>query len=501
MWTAERCPTNSHNKIGLITVTNADQEALGHWINNASCPSLDGATLTVTNPIDDSPLREVAEGSPADMDLAVRAAHEAFQSYRHTSVNDREAWLARAAALLESRKDEFVDLLINEGGSTVTKASFETGKAVSFLRAAIGMVRRISGETLPSDYPGRLSLTWREPRGVVAVITPFNVPLIKAGRLCANALATGSTLVLLPSEHTPMVALKFAELLAEAGFPAGTVNVVAGNGYKIGDSLVEHPLVKSVTFTGSTVVGKHIQGLCARDNKHVTLELGGKNPLVILDDATFPDAVQGAVRGMFMHQGQACISSSRIYVQKGIYPKFIEAYKGVVSKLGMGDLREPSTIIGPIISDRQRDRIKQHISDAREKGAEVLVGGNWEGNRCEPTVLLNVNESMECFAEETFGPVVSVYPVDDLEEALTAANNSRYGLSSAIYTNDINRALYYAKSIESGMVHINGPSVTDEAHVPFGGVGDSGFGREGTEADIDALTELKWVTVQMGGAA
>lgn len=473
-------------------------DVFGHWINNETCASADGATFTVVNPIDDSPFAEVSEGSPAEMDRAVSAAHEAFQSYRQTSVNDREAWLARAAALLEERRDEFVSLLIDEAGSTFTKAQFETGKAVSFIRAAIGMVRRVSGETLPSDYPGRLSLTWREPRGVVAVITPFNVPLIKASRLCANALATGSSVVLLPSEHTPVIALKFAQLLSEAGFPPGTVNVIAGDGYKIGDSLVTHPLVKSVTFTGSTVVGKHIQQLCAKDNKHVTLELGGKNPLVILDDANLTDAVQGAVRGMFMHQGQACISSSRIYVQKGVYPQFINAYKAVVSKLGMGEMRDPETIIGPIISDRQRARIKQHISDAQEKGAEILVGGNWQGNRCEPTVLVNVTEEMECFAEETFGPLVSIYQVENIDEALEAANNSRYGLSAAIYTNDLNTALRYAKEIKSGMVHINGPSITDEAHVPFGGVGDSGFGREGTEADIDALTELKWVTVQMG---
>lgn len=475
----------------------AEQQTLGHWINGESLSSEDGSTFTVLNPLDDSAFAEVAEGSPVEIDKAVKAAHDSFQSYRHTSVNDREAWLANAAALLEERKDEFVNLLIDEAGSSMSKAQFETGKAISFIRAAIGMVRRVSGETLPSDYPGRLSFTWREPRGVVAVITPFNVPLIKASRLCANALATGSTVVLLPSEHTPVIALKFAQLLSVAGFPSGAVNVVAGNGYKIGDSLVTHPLVKSVTFTGSTVVGKHIQVLCAKDSKHVTLELGGKNPLVILDDASLPDAVQGAVRGMFMHQGQACISSSRIYVQKGIYPKFIEVYKGVVAKLGRGDLRDPSTIIGPIISDRQRDRIRRHINDAREKGAEVLVGGQWEGNRCDPTVLLNVTDDMECFAEETFGPVVSVYEVDNLDEALAAANNSRYGLSSAIYTSDINAAFRYAKSIETGMVHINGPSITDEAHVPFGGVGDSGFGREGTEADIDALTELKWVTVQM----
>jgi len=469
---------------------------LGHWIDNAPVAAANGGMLEVLNPLDDTVFQAVALGSPADINLAVESAHRAFQSFRKTSVNDREEWLARAAALLVERRQEFIDLLIDEGGSTLTKARFETGKAVSFLRAAIGMVRRVSGKTLPSDYPGRISMTWREPRGVVAVITPFNVPLIKASRLCANALATGSTVVLLPSEETPVVALKFAQLLADAGFPPGAVNVVAGNGYDIGDALTTHPQVKSVSFTGSTVVGKHIQQLCAAHNKHVVLELGGKNPLLILGDADMTEAVQGAVRGIFMHQGQACVGSSRIYVEKNVYPQFIKMYETVVSRLGMGDMRDESTIIGPIISPRQRDRIRRHIEDARGKGATVLTGGTWDGNRCSPTILLNVTSDMDCHREETFGPVVCVYAVDSFEVAMQQANDTEYGLSSAIYTSNINRAMEYAKNIEAGMVHINGPSITDEAHVPFGGIGDSGFGREGTEADIEALTELKWVTIQ-----
>jgi acyl-CoA reductase-like NAD-dependent aldehyde dehydrogenase len=469
---------------------------IGHWIDNSPTPAAEGGILRVLNPLDDSLYQTVADGSETDIDRAVQSAHSAFQAYRKTSVNDREKWLANAAALLENRRQDFIDVLIDEGGSTLAKARFETGKAISFMRGAIGMVRRVSGQTLPSDYPGRISMTWREPRGVVAAITPFNVPLIKASRLCANALATGSTVVLLPSEETPVVALKFAELMAEAGFPPGVLNVVAGNGYTIGDSLVSHPHVKSVTFTGSTVVGKHIQQLCARDNKHVILELGGKNPLVVLADADLREAVQGAVRGIFMHQGQACVGSSRIYVEKQVYAQFIQAYEAATSSLGMGELRDEKTIIGPIISERQRDRIRRHIEDAQSKGAKVLTGGRWDGNRCAPTILLDVTAEMDCHREETFGPVVCVYPVESFEEAMEQANDTRYGLSSAIYTSNINRALEYAKSIEAGMVHINGPSITDEAHVPFGGIGDSGFGREGTEADIDALTELKWVTIQ-----
>ncbi len=473
-----------------------DAMVMGHWIANESVPASDGGVLKSLNPLDDSLYAEVADGTADDIDRAVREAHAAFLAYKETTTTEREAWLCKAAELLEQRKEEFIAILINEGGSTRRKAEFETNKSIGFIRAAVGIVRQVSGKTLPSDYPGRISMTWRAPRGVVAVITPFNVPLIKASRLCANALATGSTAVLLPSEEHPVLALKFAELLKDAGFPSNALNVVTGNGYKIGDCLTAHPLIKSVTFTGSTVVGKHIQQLCAINNKHVTLELGGKNPLVIMDDANLKDAVQGAVRGVFMHQGQACVSSSRVYVHEKVFPAFVEMYVKVVSNLGMGDLNDPDTIIGPVISERQRQRIKLHIEDAREKGASVATGGTWDGNRCAATVLLNVNAEMKAFREETFGPVVCVYIFSDFDEVMKEANDSNYGLSSAIYTSNIHRAMAYAKGIEAGMVHINSPSITDEAHVPFGGVGDSGFGREGTEADLEAFTELKWVTIQ-----
>lgn len=474
----------------------AADNVVGHWIDNKNSPASDGGVMDVLNPLDDSLFMQVSDGTPEDIDRAVKSAHERFQTFSKTSTNDREAWLCKAAELLEERYEEFIDLLIDEGGSSRKKAEFETGKAITFLRAAVGIVRQMSGKTLPSDYPGRISMTLRYPRGVVAVITPFNVPLIKATRLCANALATGSTVVLLPSEEHPVLSLKFAELMADAGFPAGALNVVAGNGYKIGDSLTGHPLVRTVTFTGSTVVGKHIQQLCASQNKHVTLELGGKSPLVIMDDADMPEAVQAAVRGIFMHQGQACIGSSRIYVQKGVYPKFVEIFTGIASKLGMGDLRDPNTIIGPIISEKQRDRIRGHIEDARAKGAEVATGGTWDGNRCAPTVLLNVSEEMDVCKQETFGPVVSVYEIENFEDALAKSNDSSYGLSSAIFTTNLKMAIEYAQQVQSGMVHINDPSISDEAHVPFGGLGDSGFGREGTEADLEAFTEMRWVTIR-----
>jgi acyl-CoA reductase-like NAD-dependent aldehyde dehydrogenase len=468
----------------------------GIWIDNKPVEAADGGKFKVVNPLDNSLYRNVAESTVDDVDAAVKSAHNAFLTYRKTSTIEREKMLIKAAQLLEERIEDFKNILIDEAGSTYRKASFEANKSVTFLRAAAGMVRQISGKTLPSDYPGKLSMTLRSARGVAAVITPFNVPLIKTARLCANALATGCTVVLLPSEETPVLALRFAELLSEAGFPAGTVNVIPGNGYKIGDSLTTHPLIKAVTFTGSTIVGKHIQMKCAEHNKPVTLELGGKNPLVILDDANLEEAVKGALQGIFMHQGQACIGSSRVYIEKGVYPRFVEMYTEFATKIGMGDLRDPETIIGPIINSKQRDRIKSHIEDAVSKGATIALGGNWIDNRCEPTVLLNVNEEMKVCKQETFGPVVSLYQVDSFEDALEKANDSNYGLSSGIYTSNIHRAMEFAESIEAGMVHVNSPTITDEAHVPFGGIGDSGFGREGTEADIELFTEVKWLTIQ-----
>lgn len=482
--------------MGFCNTGNLGANLDGIWIDNQPCAASDGGTFEVVNPLDDSLYRNVAEATVADVNRAVESAHKAFETYQHAGTKEREKMLCKAADLMETYIEELKDILVDEGGSAYRKATFEAEKAVSFVRASAGMVRQMTGKTLPSDYPDKVSMTVRSPRGVVAVITPFNVPLIKAARLCANALATGSTVVLLPSEHTPVVALRLAEILAEAGFPPGVVNVVPGNGYNIGDALTTHKLVKTVTFTGSTVVGKHIQRLCAEQNKHVTLELGGKNPLVIMADANLKDAIQGGLRGIFMHQGQACIGSSRIYVEKPIYDKFVGMYVEKAGQIGMGDSRDPETIIGPIISDRQRGRIKQHIEDAVAKGATLATGGVWTGNRCAPTVLLNVTKEMDVCQQETFGPVVSIYPVDSFEEALSCANDTVYGLSGAIYTSNIHNAMAFAKGIQSGMVHINSPSISDEAHVPFGGIGDSGFGREGTEADLEAFTDLKWVTIQ-----
>lgn len=477
--------------------TKTEFRTLQHFIGGQWVDAEGGATFEDINPLDDSVYAHVAHGTGDDMRKGISAAKAAFPAYKETTPTERERWLLRVAELMEERNDDLVNCLIDEIGSPVQKAMFEMTKGLAMVRAAAGMCRNVRGETIPSDAPGKFSMSIREPLGVVAVITPFNVPLIKTSRLVANALAVGNTVVHLPSEMAPHLSLIFAEIVAEAGFPEGTYNVVNGLGAEIGDNLTSSKDVNFVTFTGSSVVGQHINEICAKNKTPNTLELGGKSPTVVLADADLEKAMPLVARSIFMFGGQACIGSSRFYVERPIYDEFVKRFSMIASKVGMGDLRDPNTVIAPIISDRQRKRVKDHIEDAVAKGATVAAGGEWEGNRCQPTLLTGVTEEMTVCRTETFGPVTSIYPIDSYEEGLEKANDTEFGLSSAIFTQDINKAFHFARNIGAGMCHINGPTIHDEAHVPFGGNGESGVGREGTDADMEAMTELKWVTVQL----
>ena len=469
---------------------------LQHFIAGEWTDGSGGGKMEVLNPLDDSLYAQAAKGTGDDIRAAVAAAKEAFVSYKDTTPTERERWLLRIAEIMEARRQDLVNCLIDEIGSPVQKAMFEFTKGLTMIRAAAGLCRNVRGETIPSDRPGTFSMSIREPLGVVAVITPFNVPLIKTTRLVANALAVGNTVVHLPSEMAPHLSLIFAEIVAEAGVPAGAYNVVTGMGAEIGDDLTSHQGVDFVTFTGSTAVGQHINEICAKNKTPNTLELGGKSPTVILADADLDKVMPLAARSIFMFAGQACIASSRFYVERPLYDEFVKRFSMIITKVGMGDLRDPNTVIAPAISGRQRDRIKSHIEDARAKGATV-IGGEWEGNRCQPTLLTDVTEDMTVCRAETFGPVTSIYPIDSYEEGLERANDTEYGLSSAIFTKDIDKAFHFARNSNAGMCHINGPTIHDEAHVPFGGNGESGVGREGTDADMEAMTELKWVTEQL----
>ena len=404
---------------------------IDHWIEGKSTPPHSGKYFSTRNPLDDKHITEAAAGSVQDVNDAVETAHRAFASFRASLPKERERILCKAAELLERDRDEFIDILVDEIGSPIRKAGFEVEKGLSFLRAAAGMTRQVTGKTIPSDVPGKFSMSIRAPLGVIAAITPFNVPLIKGVRLSCNPIALGNTVVMLPSEEAPMLSNRLARLYAEAGLPDGVFNVVSGNGYEIGDALTTHPHVKMVTFTGSCRVGQHIQELCGKHRKRTTLELGGKSPLVVMADANLEQAVGGAIQSIFMYQGQVCMGASRVYVHQDVFEIFVEKFAQVAKGLGMGDLRDPATVIGPIISERQRDRVRSHIDDAREKGANVVVGGEWAGNRCQPTVLTGVTPEMTVFSEETFGPVVSVYPIATLDEAISLSNDSSFGLSAA----------------------------------------------------------------------
>lgn len=465
------------------------------WIGGQWVPPSSGAYLDDLNPVDDSLYSRVASGTAADIDKAVAAARAAFKANKGLLAYQRECWFLKAAELVERDRQEYLDILVDEVGSPIFKAQFEVNYCINALRAYASVPRRIRGEIIPSETPDVFSMSVRSPKGVVAAISPFNVPLLKVTKQCAMPIACGNAVVHMPSEFSSQVSIKFAKTLHEAGVPEGLFNIVTGNPFEIGDVLTSHKGVDVITFCGSPVVGKHVAELAAKDLKPITLELGGKSPLIVLEDADIDAAVQAAVFGIFFFQGQACMASSRILLQRSIAEEFTQKFVGAAQSVGMGDLRSPESFVGPIISPRQRERVRNHVEQARERGAELLCGGEWVGNRCKPTILRGVNEEMDVCRNETFGPVTSLYTFDTVAEALEMANDTDYGLSFSIFTRNIETALSMAQQAESGAVHINRPTIQDEPNPPFGGSGLSGFGREGTEAELDILTEWKWITV------
>lgn len=469
--------------------------AYGHWINDQWSDIDRSSCFDDMNPLDDSVVAKFAIGTPHDIDRAVAAADSAFVRHRDAGPSARESWLIRSAEILQRRSDELVDLLIDETGSSISKAKREVATATNVLRAAAGVTRQMRGDCLASDQPGRLSLAVREPLGVVAGITPFNVPLIKAVKHSALPIAVGNSVVMLPSAEAPLMAAKLSEIYHEAGLPGGLFNVVFGHGADIGDSLTGHHLVKMIGFTGSTRTGRHVAQVAAQSGKRVTLEMGGKNAVVVMDDANLAQAIPAITIGAFLFQGQICMSTSRVYVQRSNFDVVCERLVAAAKGLPAGDLRDSSTMLGPMIHARQRSRVVDHLDDAIGQGATVLCGGSWSGRCLAPTILTDVTKDMRVANEETFGPVLTVTPVDDLDQAITQVNATPFGLVAAIFTQHQANALRFTRECNAGMVHVNGPTIQEEAHVPFGGNGDSGFGREGAIVGIDELTRWKWITL------
>jgi acyl-CoA reductase-like NAD-dependent aldehyde dehydrogenase len=468
----------------------------GEWIDAA-----DGETFDDRDPFTGETVALVPAGGAEDAGRAIEAASAAFDAWSATRPAGRQAVFLKAADVLESRRDEVVSLLARETGCGFGFGMFQMEFVPGLLRHAAALAYAPLGTVIPSDT-GAFSMGLRRPVGVVGAIAPWNAALILSARSIAAPLALGNTVVLKPSEWSPVAGgLIWGEILTEAGLPAGVLNVVAhapGSAQPIGDALVSHPAVRRLNFTGSTPTGRKLAESAGRHLKRILLELGGYNPLVVLADADVDYAVDAAVFGSFLHQGQICMSARRIVVERPIADAFVEKLVAKTKTLKAGDPKEMDTIIGPLINEEALTTVKARVEDAVAKGAKVLAGGEAVGPCYAATVLIDVPDDAEFAQVETFGPVVGVEVVDDAEQAIARANATSYGLSSGILTSDPDRGLALAQKLDAGIVHVNDQPVADEPQMPFGGVKDSGFGRFGGQAVVDEFTELRWITVQSG---
>ncbi len=467
----------------------------GEWTGAA-----DGELYDDFNPYTGGVFARVPAGKRADAARAVDAAVAAFPDWSRTLPAERQALFLRAADILEKKRDQIVEILAEETGCTFGFAMFQSMFTPGLLREAAGQVYGPAGEILPADLPGAFYMAIRHPVGVIAGIGPWNAPLILSLRSICLPIAYGNTAVLKPStEASAAGGVVLAEVFHEAGFPKGVLNLVTnapGGSNAIGDEFIENPKVRRISLTGSSAVGRQLAEKAGRYLKRVALELGGQNPMIILKDANVDDAVSAAAFGAFLHQGQICMSTRRIIIERPIAGAFKEKFVRKVSGFKVGNPKEPDTIIGPLINRQQFDQVQKSIKAAVADGAQVLCGGTSEGLCCHPTVLTNVAPGTAFCCEETFGPVVSIIEVDSAEEAVAVANDTMYGLSASVFTGDFTRGLDIAERIESGMVHINDQTVHDEPQVPFGGVKDSGWGRFGGTAALEEFTELRWISVQ-----
>jgi acyl-CoA reductase-like NAD-dependent aldehyde dehydrogenase len=445
---------------------------------------------------------KVATRSPAsgldDVKAAVAAAHAAFPAWSKTGPGTRRTLLNKAADVLASKVGEFSEILIAETGGTGPWAGFNTMLAAGMLREAAGMTTQVQGEIIPSDKPGTLSMAIRQAAGVCLGIAPWNAPIILGVRAVAMALACGNTVILKASESCPGLHVTIGKAFLEAGFPDGVVNVITNapeDAASVVEALIAAPEVKRVNFTGSTRVGRRIGELCGRHLKPALLELGGKAPMIVLDDADIDAAVNGAIFGAFANMGQICMSTERLIVHEKVADEFVSKLAARAAKLPAGDPRG-HVVLGSLVSPASAEKMDAFIADATAKGATIAAGGKRSGSVVEATVLDGVKSGMRAYDEESFGPVKPVIRVASEDEAIAIANDTEYGLSASVYSRDIQRAMAVAARIESGICHINGPTVHDEAQMPFGGVKGSGYGRFGGKAAIAEFTDLRWITIE-----
>jgi vanillin dehydrogenase len=468
-------------------------------IGGRAIPARNGATFDRINPYDGSVATRAAAASIEDADAAVAAALAAFPAWSRLSAIERRQQLLQAASILESMTGEFVEAGVAETGGTPAWYGFNVALAASMLREAASMTTQIAGEVIPSSVPGSLALAVRRPCGVVLGIAPWNAPVILGMRAIAMPLACGNTVILKGSELCPGVHTLIGTAFQKAGLGDGVVNVILNapaDAPVIVERLIANPAVRRVNFTGSTPVGRIVGQIAARHLKPALLELGGKAPLLVLDDADLDAAAAGANFGAFINQGQICMSTDRIVVDDSVADSFVQRLVKKASPLVAGDPRSTDVALGSMITAEAAARVGALVQDALDKGAKLVLGGSIQGAVMQPTILDHVTPAMKIYSEESFGPVVAVLRASDEADAIRIANDTAFGLSAAVFTRDTARGLRVASQIESGMCHINGPTVHDEANMPFGGVKDSGYGRFGGNAAIAEFTDLRWITVQ-----
>jgi acyl-CoA reductase-like NAD-dependent aldehyde dehydrogenase len=469
-------------------------------IDNRKRDASDGKTFHRIDPVSG---KAVSVGAACTVEDALQAAEssaQAFRTWSLTGPTERRRILLAAADVLESKMAEFCSVMAEEIGASQLWAQFNVGASAGLLREAAAMTTQIKGETIPTDKPGALSMTLRQPVGTVLSIVPWNGPVILGARAIAYPLACGNTVIFKGSENSPRTHALLAEAFYEAGLPPGVLNFLISapaDAAAVTEALVAHDSVRRVNFTGSTKVGRMIAQTCASHLKRCLLELGGKAPFIVLDDADIDGAVNAAVFGAFLYQGQICMSTERFVVDERVADDFVARFAKRVAALETNLPSEsPACVIGPMIAQGSVQRINQLLDDAMGKGAKVVAGGLAESALMAPTLVDRVTRSMAIYDEETFGPVTTIVRVKGAEEALAVANDTAYGLSSSIFSADVTKALQLAARLDAGCVHINGATVQNEPQAPYGGMKKSGYGRFDGSAVIEEFTEVKWVTVE-----
>jgi acyl-CoA reductase-like NAD-dependent aldehyde dehydrogenase len=458
-----------------------------------------GAFFERHDPITGEVATRAAAASVADAIAAAEAAAAAFPAWSALGPNARRALMLKAAGELEARAAQFVAAMMSEIGATEGWARFNLRLAAGMVREAASLTTQIAGEVIPSDKPGCIAMALREPVGVLLGIAPWNAPVILGVRAIAVPLACGNTVILKASERCPRTHALIVEAFIAAGLGGGIVNLVSNAPKDAGDivgALIDHPVVRRINFTGSTAVGRVIAKRAAEHLKPVLLELGGKAPVIVLEDADLGEAVKAAAFGAFMNQGQICMSTERIIVVDAVAEAFVTQFRAKVSSMAVGDPRDGKAPLGAVVDRRAVDHVEELVADAVAAGAARLNGGEAAGVLMPATVVDRVTPAMRIFREESFGPVVAIIRARNEDHAIALANDSDYGLSASVFTRDIARGLRVARRVQSGICHINGPTVHDEAQMPFGGVKSSGYGRFGGRAGIESFTELRWITIE-----